>query len=297
VEGEGLADISLDEAQAGDVEVYRLHPALLDAATGFTSADLAEGHLPLSYRAVRVLAPLPAEIRSWGRGRSSGNTFSADVVVTGLDGEPLVEVEEFTKRRLEAGQGEADLAALEDGGDRSSVDPGFDPQPGLMPFEGAEALMRILGSRRHLSQVAVSSPVPRRATPAISPGRPAGPVPSVTDAGVEETLRRLWSEVLGVPEVGIHDNFFSLGGDSILGLQVVARARDAGLELTPGQIFEHQTVAQLAAVLRVESPRVEEAPAETGPGDFPLAEMDEAGLGQLFEQLAVIDAITAEDEP
>jgi aryl carrier-like protein len=99
-----------------------------------------------------------------------------------------------------------------------------------------------------------------------------------------------------VAEVGLHDNFFSLGGDSILGLQVVARAREAGLELAPGQIFEHQTVAQLAAALGG-GPGGHRQAEETMPdtvGDFPLAEMDEAGLGQLFEQLAAIDS---EDEP
>jgi acyl transferase domain-containing protein len=318
---EGLADISLDAAHAHDVEAYRLHPALLDAATGFTSAGLTEGfHLPLSYRTVRVLAPLAAAVRSWGRGRGSGaGTFSADVVVTGLDGEPLVEIEEFTKRRIDPGQGEADLAALESGQpgvpgtrDRSLVDAAElgipeGREPGMLPGEGAEALVRILGTRRHLPQVVVATrsltgrPARRRAAaqnedgPAPRSSRRPAPV---IGGSVEETLRRLWSEVLGVAEVGVHDNFFALGGDSILGLQVVARAREAGLELAPGQIFEHQTVAALAAVLDGggKPPAAEEAPAAFTPGDFPLAGMDEAGLGRLFEQIAAIDSLE-EDEP
>jgi amino acid adenylation domain-containing protein/non-ribosomal peptide synthase protein (TIGR01720 family) len=64
----------------------------------------------------------------------------------------------------------------------------------------------------------------------------------------EETVLRIWQDVLGREEIGIHDNFFELGGDSILGIQVVARANRAGLNLTPRQAFEHQTVADLAAV-------------------------------------------------
>nr|QEO74905.1 condensation domain-containing protein [uncultured bacterium] len=64
----------------------------------------------------------------------------------------------------------------------------------------------------------------------------------------EQTLARIWAELLGVPEVGVHDNFFELGGDSILGLQVVARARDAGWTITAKQTFLHQTIAELAAV-------------------------------------------------
>ncbi|MFP5288963.1 MAG: amino acid adenylation domain-containing protein, partial [Thermoanaerobaculia bacterium] len=64
---------------------------------------------------------------------------------------------------------------------------------------------------------------------------------------VEETLAAIWAETLGLPRVGIHDNFFELGGDSILSIQVVARARRAGLLLTARQLFQNQTIAALAA--------------------------------------------------
>jgi aryl carrier-like protein len=66
---------------------------------------------------------------------------------------------------------------------------------------------------------------------------------------VEETLASIWTEALGLERVGVYDNFFSLGGDSILSIQVVTRARQAGLQLTTKQLFQHQTIAQLAAVL------------------------------------------------
>ena len=63
---------------------------------------------------------------------------------------------------------------------------------------------------------------------------------------VENVLCDIWSEVLGVERVGVEDNFFELGGDSILSIQVIARARQAGLRLTPKQFFERQTVSGLA---------------------------------------------------
>ncbi|HSL83317.1 MAG TPA: condensation domain-containing protein, partial [Thermoanaerobaculia bacterium] len=65
---------------------------------------------------------------------------------------------------------------------------------------------------------------------------------------LEATLCRIWSEVLGVPEVGVLDGFFELGGDSILMIQVVARAHKEGIRLEPRQLFEHHTVAALARV-------------------------------------------------
>lgn len=64
----------------------------------------------------------------------------------------------------------------------------------------------------------------------------------------EQTLATIWQELLGIEAIGIHDNFFELGGDSILSIQVIARANQAGLQLTPRQLFEHQTIAALAAV-------------------------------------------------
>jgi len=64
----------------------------------------------------------------------------------------------------------------------------------------------------------------------------------------ERILVRIWSELLKLERIGVHDNFFHLGGDSILSIQVVARARQSGLLLTPRQIFEHPTIAALASV-------------------------------------------------
>jgi amino acid adenylation domain-containing protein/non-ribosomal peptide synthase protein (TIGR01720 family) len=65
---------------------------------------------------------------------------------------------------------------------------------------------------------------------------------------IEEILTQIWVEVLRVKQVGIHDNFFELGGDSILSIQILAKAKQAGLQLTLKQLFGNQTIAQLAAV-------------------------------------------------
>ncbi|MCA1682055.1 MAG: condensation domain-containing protein, partial [Actinobacteria bacterium] len=62
----------------------------------------------------------------------------------------------------------------------------------------------------------------------------------------------MWAQVLGVDRVGVEDNFFELGGDSILSIQVVSRARQAGLWLTTKDIFLRQTIAELAASVEME---------------------------------------------
>ncbi|HEX6289429.1 MAG TPA: amino acid adenylation domain-containing protein [Herpetosiphonaceae bacterium] len=87
----------------------------------------------------------------------------------------------------------------------------------------------------------------RDALPA--PGAIPTPDPPVAPrTPVEQTLAAIWTAVLGLPQVGIHDNFFALGGDSILSLQIVVRARQAAVHLTPRQLFEHPTIADLATV-------------------------------------------------
>ncbi len=64
--------------------------------------------------------------------------------------------------------------------------------------------------------------------------------------GVEKLLVEIWSQVLGVEEIGIDDNFFELGGDSILSIQIIARANQKNIHFTAKQLFLHKTIAELA---------------------------------------------------
>ncbi len=110
--------------------------------------------------------------------------------------------------------------------------------------------------------------VDRQALPA--PEQPADAAAYVTPrTPVERALAEVWGSILGREQVGIHDDFFELGGDSILSIQIVARANQLGLRLTPNQLFEHHTIAALATVVGT-APAVQ---AEQGlvAGPLPLA--------------------------
>ncbi|MCA1006871.1 amino acid adenylation domain-containing protein [Rhodococcus hoagii] len=85
-----------------------------------------------------------------------------------------------------------------------------------------------------------SLPEPDFGTAAGAGRAPAGPV--------EETLAGLFAQVLGVEAVRADDSFFALGGDSIMAIQLVSRAREAGLSLTPRDVFDRLSVSGLAAV-------------------------------------------------
>jgi LDH2 family malate/lactate/ureidoglycolate dehydrogenase len=64
----------------------------------------------------------------------------------------------------------------------------------------------------------------------------------------EETLAAIWARVLDMGRVRLDDNFFDIGGNSILGMEMITRANQAGLRLTPRQLWQHQTIAELARV-------------------------------------------------
>ncbi|MBO4204433.1 non-ribosomal peptide synthetase [Micromonospora echinofusca] len=93
--------------------------------------------------------------------------------------------------------------------------------------------------------------VDRRALPdpEYADRRQERPYAAPRDA-VERTLAEVWQRTLRVDRVGIHDNYFELGGDSIMTIQIIAAARVTGLVVTPRDIFQHPTVAHLATVAR-----------------------------------------------
>ena len=129
--------------------------------------------------------------------------------------------------------------------------------------------------------------------------RKALPVPDLQAGGAqpyeepvtesERILAAIWADVLGQPRVGRRDNFFELGGDSINTLQVLARAHQRGVKLTPKQLFEHPTVAEAAAVAA--SMEMDGAPDETAQmketetGTLVGIELSDEDMDSLLEEL------------
>ncbi len=148
---------------------------------------------------------------------------------------------------------EAAVVALPSGGDKQLV-------AYVVGTDDAEALRAFLQGRLPdymvpaafipLDALPVNAhgKVDRKALPAPGAAREALAGSAAPRNAREELLAGIWREVLGLERVGIHDNFFELGGDSILSIQIVARARRAGLLLTTRQFFDNQTVAGIAAV-------------------------------------------------
>jgi aryl carrier-like protein len=140
-----------------------------------------------------------------------------------------------------------------------------------------------------------SGKVERKALPAPEQARevPGGYEPPRTPE--ERALAEVWAQVLGHGQVGIHDDFFELGGDSILAIRIISRAAQAGVHLTAKQLFTHKTIAQLAAVAGpasgqagelVARARASEGKESFTPSDFPLVKLGQEDLEALVERVA-----------
>jgi amino acid adenylation domain-containing protein/non-ribosomal peptide synthase protein (TIGR01720 family) len=110
----------------------------------------------------------------------------------------------------------------------------------LMPSAFVELEELPLNANGKVDRERLPAPGGARAEPGDEYAAPETPV--------QQKLADVIAGVVGVDRVGIHDNFFEIGGDSILAIQIVARAREAGLRLSPYDLFAYPTVAALADV-------------------------------------------------
>jgi amino acid adenylation domain-containing protein len=132
--------------------------------------------------------------------------------------------------------------------------------------------------------------IDRRALPDPGPERPFLTSAYVGPASpAEATLAGIWEEVLGIESVGVNDNFFSLGGDSILSVRVKAIARQRGLSFEVEQLFSFQTVAELARAI---DPAKGESPLRTSPLSL-LSTADRAKLPPDVEDAYPLAAVQA----
>src|SRR5215213_2955956 len=323
-EREMVVIFELSETFAPDLELLKLHPSLLDraAGTGMLYMELEGIYLPMSYKRLRVEQSLPrriyAHIRETDNNYSKKETITFDVLVMDEQGNELVEIEEFSEKRIN------DLTEQVRTNNSARATEVEKPAPsfyeksirdGITPAEGVEVLTRLL-SGPLVGQVVVSTkdlaasiaeantfaadkvsqeieklqvlrtlhPRPDVQTPYVAPRNER-----------EQVLAEIMQEALGVDRVGINDNFFELGGDSILSIQIIAHANRAGWQVTPQQIFQYQTIAELAVVAsKVDAPKSEPTPVKEK-SDFSIGDLQGRKLNKLSRLLEREDEFEGED--
>jgi aryl carrier-like protein len=299
-----LAFIELPEEFSADLEKYKLHPAIIDVVTGVAKHYLSDGgsYLPLSYKKVSIHGPLPRRLYGHARARVENQrrkeVLSFDVVILDEQGRELVNIQEFSAKKIS--DAAATIREMTEQAQNGNQKPRLvqrDSSDGLTPREGVEAFGRILSSNLLAPQIVVSSidihalieqaaermkadigtqadalkplapksvhPRPEMETPYVEPRNER-----------EEMLAEIWQTFLGIDRIGIHDDFFELGGDSVVAIHFIARANEAGLQLSPQQLFNNPTIAGLAAIAD-ELPDASEPSGDSAPSAFEMVSLDD----------------------
>lgn len=113
-----------------------------------------------------------------------------------------------------------------------------------------------------IDRLALPSPSSSAQVRDTSRDRPRNPV--------ESALASIWGELLDVDSVGIHDNFFEIGGDSIVSIQVISLARSAGIEIEPQQFIKNPTIAQMAEAAEANNNGTDAPQQSSVSGEAPL---------------------------
>jgi aryl carrier-like protein len=124
-------------------------------------------------------------------------------------------------------------------------------------------------------------PRPEMATPYVEPR-----------SEQEQMLAEMWQAFLGIDKIGIHENFFELGGDSVVAIRIIARANEAGLQLNPQQLFNSPTIAGLATIADQPPATGESSGAdEHAASPFGMGALDERQLDVLARLLDDLDEV------
>src|SRR5256885_6920677 len=270
-EGECLSSLQLSPEFHSDLSAYTIHPALLDLATGsalYLIGDYASSdrlYLPISYRRLVIHGRLPGRIYSYIRSvrpnRASDDIAAFDITVLDESGSPLIEIEEFSLRKIE------------NPGPVPGQLPPSGPTPILPPAEypiqserlvisaeeGARAFQRILSTQT--SRIIASADDFQRKLQLDRATRSSSRIPSrgpsaelASREGIEAQLTGIWKDLLGVDHIGPKDNFFDLGGHSLLAARLSAWVKKIwGISLPLATLFQAPTIASLSVVLSSKS--------------------------------------------
>jgi phthiocerol/phenolphthiocerol synthesis type-I polyketide synthase E len=270
-----LVLLDMPENFLTDFNEYSLHPAILDVATTF---DLelwdSDIFLPFKYEKLTILAPLPARcfsfISRYKENSIAGDELKYDIVVTDEDGRVLVDITGFTRMRL-ASTDEHKTGIVTELKKNSHRLPIW-LVDGLTDAEGLEAFKRL--SRLKLPQIFVvgrtkdfnrfvkeqvstkkQEVLDMKSSSILAPGeyfeRPQlSTIYEAPATKMEELLSHTWQTFFGYDKVGVNDDFFELGGDSLKVMAVVSitqKMLNASIPLK--EFFKKATVSGLAAYL------------------------------------------------
>lgn len=276
----GIALLELPEEFKKDVSSFMLHPALLDCAVAFLRLFKYEGiYLPLSYKKLKITGRIPGKIYSYAEisegSESEKKVLNINIKIMDEKGIEIINIEKFTMIEVDQTSFESSLKTTFFIRDRKKSGNFIDNlqtqniQNGIRTEEGLEAWKYIL--RLSLPQVVVSTrnfseqlklyqnlnvselveernndeerelfPRPELKTDYISP-----------KSEIERKLALLWQKLLGIDKIGIYDNIFELGGDSLLIVQLHKELVETfKTEISVVDLYKYTTITSLVKYLQ-----------------------------------------------
>lgn len=279
--GEALLELKLDECFEGDLAHYQLHPALLDMATGGVQGLIPgfdaqrDFYVPVRYGRLRMFRPMPAHVFSHVRCRAETGQGSAyfDVLITDASGLPCIQIERFEMLRLERGSALTASAAplikpSEDAALAAILREAIAPQEGVQAFDRIMAqpsLVQCIASSVDVhawaEQLAARNEAPHQEAAGFE--RPALEGFEAPESEGEKLLAQVWSQLLGIRQLGVRDDFFELGGNSLLAVRLFAAIKKHyGVSLPLSTLFEAPNIRALAQLLEANAPQQRERPGQ-----------------------------------
>ncbi|MGC2491227.1 SDR family NAD(P)-dependent oxidoreductase [Candidatus Binatus sp.] len=271
---EALSLLKLPTEFESEVDTYRLHPALLDMASG-SAMLLIQGnektgylYVPMSYGSVSISGLLPATCYAYVRSKTGVSIESSiatfDVSILDMEGNTIVEIRDFSVRQirdvsiLESEQ-EGVGTELEDTHKFEAINQHEMEQPSdaISSEEGARAFEHVLRNPRssgvvifptdfaaYIDSRTAQHTLVELQTPVVAPS-------GDSTEELEAALIRWWKELLGVESVRLRDNFFELGGQSLTGVRLLTKVRKTyGVDLKLATLFSAPTIEKLCALIR-----------------------------------------------
>jgi acyl transferase domain-containing protein/thioesterase domain-containing protein/acyl carrier protein len=255
---EALAELQLRRDFTSDLEIWQLHPALLDLATG-SSLYLIKGYddsgamyLPLSYKRIvfyrSITGKVYSHIRSLQENTTKREIATFDITLLDETGQVLADIHEFSLRRM------ATSAQSLTPAKRRTAEAFHEPAEILADFGitsdfGIKALDQVLAGDLpsnliiHQGRLADKVAVPQASSGSENIAK--------TDSKVETVLAEWWQELLGVEQVGLDDDFFDLGGHSLIAVRLFSKIKKTfRVDLALSTLFESRTIRQLANLVR-----------------------------------------------
>lgn len=245
----GILRLSLPECFSSDFETLKLHPALLDVATSVLATKFAKNnnYLPSKYQGVTIFAPLQQDIISYVELFDiNPESVNCRLVITDINDNPLVQIKRFTMAAIEVTE-KIENPSYSETKNLEFIFGDNKLRHALTPIEGVEVFKRTIDCEpKHIliSKTALKGRIVANNTIENIKGALDKAPPNLSGPG--EAIHSIWCSLFGYEKIDENDNFFEIGGNSLLAVMLRNRInKELNTSLSIVDIFTYSTIKKL----------------------------------------------------